>query len=195
MILLLAILAGVAGGLILSYFQNRSWQPPALRHTWLVVIAILPQIFTFYLPATRQAIPNTIAAIGLVLSQMMLLLFCWYNRHLSGIWIMAFGLALNFIAITFNGGFMPISPQTASRLIPEEALLNLRLGERFGYGKDVLLLRESTKFVWLSDQFLLPKWSSYQAAFSIGDIFIALGTFWILLTSGINQRLNKLDKG
>jgi hypothetical protein len=33
---------------------------------------------------------------------------------------------------------------------------------------------------WLSDRFLVPQWSPYRVTFSLGDIFISLGAFWLL---------------
>jgi hypothetical protein len=149
---------------------------------WLVMIAFLPQIFFFYIPATRSKIPTGIVAAGLILSQVLLLVFCWLNRRLSGIWLLALGLALNLLVISANGGLMPISPQTASALLPANVLAKLQVGDRFGYGKDILLTTEKTNLVWLSDRFLLPSWSSYQVAFSLGDLLVASGAFWLLST-------------
>jgi hypothetical protein len=74
---------------------------------------------------------------------------------------------------------MPISPQTASRLVPQEILQEIPTGSRFGV-KDILLEPENTHFEVLADRFLPPAWSSYQAAFSLGDVFLAVGVFWLL---------------
>lgn len=79
---------------------------------------------------------------------------------------------------------MPISPQTASRLVSQEFLKTVALGSRFGNGKDILLLQADTRLVWLSDRFLPPKGFPYQAAFSLGDIMIASGAFWLTLGLG-----------
>jgi hypothetical protein len=184
LILLVALLFGLIAGLILALYQKRAWQPPPLCYLWLAVIAFLPQIFFFYIPATRSKIPTGFVAAGLILSQVLLLVFCWLNRRLPGIWLLALGLALNLLVISANGGLMPISPQTASALLPANVLANLQVGGRFGYGKDILLTTDKTNLVWLADRFLLPSWSPYQVAFSLGDIMIAGGAFWLLFTQG-----------
>ena len=46
MILLAAILAGLAVGLFLARIQKRPWTVPPLRKPWLVITAFLPQFFS-----------------------------------------------------------------------------------------------------------------------------------------------------
>jgi len=183
MILLVAILAGLVVGLSLARVQKRPWTVPPLRKPWLPIIAFLPQFFSLYLPATRTWGSDDLAAAGLVVSLVLLLVFCWINRRLSGVWLLALGLAFNLLVIAANGGFMPISPQTASRLVLPETLAALGNGTRFGY-KDILLLPEQTRLIWLSDHFLPPEGFPYQVAFSLGDVFIAAGAFWLMVTQG-----------
>jgi len=184
LILLLAILLGVPMGLLVARWQKRSWAFPPLRIPWLVILAFLPQFFAFYLPATRSRIPDSWASAGLLSSQLLLLAFCWFNRHLSGVWILALGLTLNLLVIAANGGLMPISPQTANRLVPQEIVQTVPLGSRFGYGKDVLLMPADTRLVWLSDRFLPPEGFPYQVAFSMGDVVIAVGALWLTAVQG-----------
>lgn len=184
MILLIAILLGIIAGLLLARLQKRAWVFPPLRAVWLVIVAFLPQFIAFYLPSTRTRVPDSWVSVGLVGSQILLLVFCWINRRLSGIWLLAIGLTLNLLVIATNGGFMPISPRTASRLVPQEILQTYPLGSRLGYGKDVLLLPVDTHLVWLSDHFLPPQGFPYQVAFSLGDIVIATGAFWLTAMQG-----------
>jgi hypothetical protein len=184
LILLGSILIGGLAGYFYARWQKRGWSIPPLRYVWLIFIAFLPQLFAFYLPATRIWYSDSFAALSLVSSQILLLVFCWLNRRLAGIWILAFGTALNLVVIVANGGFMPISPDTAGHLVSPGTLQALPAGSRFGYGKDILLLPENTSLVFLSDQFLLPEWCPYQVAFSGGDILIAAGAFWLMLTQG-----------
>ncbi|MGB8214506.1 MAG: DUF5317 domain-containing protein [Anaerolineales bacterium] len=183
MILLVAILAGLAVGLFIAHLQKRPWTIPPLRKPWLVIIAFLPQLFYMYLPATRTRGSNGLAAAGLIISLVLLLVFCWFNMRLPGVWLLTLGLVINLLVIAANGGFMPISRQTASRLVPPETLAALGNGDRFGY-KDVLLLPEQTRLAWFSDHFLPPEGSPYQVAFSPGDVLIAAGAFWLVAKQG-----------
>jgi hypothetical protein len=181
MILLTAILAGLLAGLLRARWTGKTWQPPELHHGWFALLAFLPQFFAFYLPASREYFSAPLAAGCLVGSQVGLLLFCWLNRKLPGIPILAFGLFLNLLVISANGGFMPLSTQAAARLIPEHILQDIKIGSRLGASsKDILLPFNAMVFPWLSDRLLPPAWFPYQFAFSIGDIFIGLGAFLLL---------------
>jgi hypothetical protein len=192
LILLVAILLGIPTGLLIARWRKRQWSLPPLRSVWLVIVAFLPQFIAFYLPATRSLLPDGLVSAGLVSSQVLLLVFCWLNRRFTGAWLLAAGLALNLMVIAANGGFMPISPQTASRLVPQEVVQSIPLGSRFGHGKDVLLLPDDTRLVWLSDRFLPPEGFPYQVAFSLGDVVLATGAFW--LTAWQGKPLRELDK-
>jgi hypothetical protein len=179
MILLLAIVAGLLAGLMWARWHRLPYQAPELQHLWLVFIAFLPQLIVIYLPSTRGTFPERLVAGCLLSSQVMLLGFAWINRRIPGMSILICGITLNLAVMASNGGFMPISPQTVSRLVSEDRLLNVQPGSRFGV-KDILLHPQDTRFEWLADRFLPPDWFPYQVAFSLGDVFIALGIFWLL---------------
>jgi len=195
LILLGAILSGLTTGLLVARWKKRPWVFPSLRLLWLVILAYLPQFLAFSLPITRTRIPDIWASGGLVVSQLLLLVFCWYNRRIPGIWLMALGTALNLIVIIVNGGLMPISPETAARLVPADVLASYPMGTRFGYGKDILLLPEQTHLAWLSDAFLPPEWFPYQVAFSLGDILIAVGAFWLTSFACLLERIKEPIQG
>jgi hypothetical protein len=177
-ILLYAILLGLVTGLITARINQARYMAPVFHHVWLVVTAFLPQYMAIYFPV-RDAVSQSLFASVLVISQVLFLGFAFLNRNLSGMKILAFGALLNLLVITANHGFMPISQQTARQLVSEQVSLELLPGDRFG-PKDMVLPPEQTRFEWLADRFLTPPWFPHQSAFSLGDVFIAAGAFWLL---------------
>jgi hypothetical protein len=183
-ILLLAVIAGLLAGLTRAWRGGRHLSPLTLRLAWLVPLAFVPQWLAFFLPATRKSLPDGLAAAILVISQVLLLMFAWVNRGRPGFWALGFGLACNLLVITLNGGLMPISPDTVARLAPNAQTDTWQVGSRLWNGKDVVLPAADTRLWWLADRFLLPDWSPYHVAFSLGDVLIACGAFWLLWSLG-----------
>jgi hypothetical protein len=184
LILTTAVLTGLLAGMGRAKRHDRPLNLPDLRLIWLAVIAFLIQLFLFQLPATRVLFSDLVVAAGLVISQLILLIFAGRNFQQPGFWLLTMGLVLNFLVIVGNGGFMPIAPATLQELIPHAPEGYWAVGERLGVGKDIVLSVENTRLWWLSDSFLLPNWFPYRVAFSLGDVFIFLGAFWTLWMVG-----------
>ncbi len=184
MVLLLAVVAGLIAGSARAWFAGRNLSPFKLRIVWLVPLAFAPQWLAFYLPATRDSVPNTMAAAVLVGSQILLLVFILFNREQPGFWALGLGLACNLLVIILNGGLMPIHPETVAQLKSDAPPDTWQVGHRLGTGKDVVLPVAATRLWWLSDRFVLPVWLPYRAAFSVGDVLIAVGAFWFLWALG-----------
>ncbi|MBL8050423.1 MAG: DUF5317 domain-containing protein, partial [Anaerolineales bacterium] len=138
MILLFAVASGFAFGLGRACWLGQTYQPPALKHIWLVFVSFLPQFIAIYFPNTRTQISDEWASRILIASLLGLLGFAWLNRTLLGMKILFVGAALNFTVIAANRGFMPISPQAASHLVSEEIISDIPPGTRLGT-KDILL--------------------------------------------------------
>jgi hypothetical protein len=175
----MVLLAGVAFGLTVGLGRagrNRvPYEAPVLRHLWLVPVAFLLQMW-------EQS-----AAFPIIASQLIFLAFVFFNLQHRGMQILMIGAVLNILVMSANSGYMPISAQTASRLFPQENMWDIPAGTLFGV-KDILLPPEDTRFEWLADRFLPPAWLPYQFAFSLGDVFIAAGAFWLLANPSVKTR-------
>ena len=182
MILSYAVLVGLVATCVRAWWGKRALQPFTIHQSRLVVIAALPQLFVFHQSATSVSFSDEVAAVILVGSQTLLLIFVYYNRRCPGMLFLGLGLALNWLVIVTNGGLMPISPETTTWLTGKTgSVANWIIGERLWTGKNIVLPMSSTHFWWLSDYFRLPAGIyPYRVAYSLGDVFIALGAFWLL---------------
>lgn len=155
------------------------YRAPELRHIWLVPACLLPQLVASYWPQTLKGLPGVVSGALLPLSLLGFLTFVWLNRRLPGMPVLLIGLLLNLAVIAANGGWMPVSPATASQLPggspPDTAAAGSRVDD-----KSILLEPEDTRLEFLADRFLLPQVRGYRAAVSLGDLFIAAGAFWLL---------------
>lgn len=191
MILVYAIAIGIVAAWLRAKIGGASLTLPAMRGEWLIMVAIIPQLLVFFLPGTQRMASREVASAVLVVSQFLLLLFVWWNRDLSGFWLLGLGLLLNFLVITINGGLMPISPETVHQLAPDIPIDHFEIGQRMGGSKDILLNENQTRLALLSDQFTFPAWFPARVAFSLGDILIALGIIWFFWQGCIQPPLEK----
>jgi len=190
LILLVSILAGLLAGLTRARIHKSGLRVPDIRLVWLVPAAFFLQVLAFYLPGFGRSEPIQLVSFFLVTSQLLLLIFSGVNLRLAGFWLLGFGLLLNLVVIVFNGGLMPISPETVMRLMPHAATGSWSIGARLGVTKDLVLPEAKTIFAFLSDRFILPNWfnpvatGNAIAAFSVGDVVISIGAFGVLWSFG-----------
>ncbi len=191
LVLTIAVFSGLVGGLVQAYVRKRQLAIPSYQAGWLVPAAFIPQALCFFIPVTRTRIPDNVVAVVLVVSQLMLLLFAWLNLKQRGFLALGLGLVMNVLVISANGGWMPISPEILREMYPDVSQYSWIVGQRLGVSKDIILPYGSMAFPFLSDRILLPRPLSNGLAYSIGDIFIALGAFQLLFSVGSNSLRNE----
>jgi hypothetical protein len=188
LILLLAVVAGLVAGGIRSLTTGHRMAAPKLRYLWIVALAFIPQFFAFQLSATSVRFPDRWIPIALIGTQLLLLIFAAANIRQPGFWLLGLGLLLNLVVIIFNGGWMPISPETVARLAPDAPVGYWEIGERLAASKDKILALADTRLWFLSDRYVLPNWSPFRVAFSVGDLLIAGGAISFLWSLGGSEK-------
>ncbi len=191
MILLIAIIIGLAATSIRARLLHRTLTLKKMRWEWLVFIMVIPQILVFQIPAIGRWVPESVIPGLQIVTMLGLLVFAAINLISPGFWALGIGLLGNFLAIAFNGGWMPISLATLRRLgpgVPPETWIE---GTRLGLTKDQIMAVQSTRLIWLSDWLTVPQWFPYKVAFSIGDVFIAVGAFLLLWSLSRKEKEKK----
>jgi hypothetical protein len=161
-----------------------------IRSAWLLLLAVLLQVPFLRLP------PGPLQGFSLqqglfVGTFILLLIFVWLNRTLLGMLVAGLGLLANLAVIALNGGAMPIAPETLVKINPGSSFEQWVPGDHYDHSKDIIRLSEETRLPWLSDRLAMTVPLPIRAAFSLGDLFIALGIILILQdirTPKIGQR-------
>ncbi len=187
MILILAIVIGLSATLIRARLKNRTLKLPKFKWEWLVFISVIPQVFAFYIPSVGRWIPESVIPYLQITTMLGLLVFTAANLAHPGFWYLGLGLLSNFLIISFNGGWMPILPETLYRMVPSKPIQSWEVGARLGMTKDRILTFDQTRLALLSDRFTVPNWISYKVAFSIGDVLISIGIVVLLWSLSRNQ--------
>jgi hypothetical protein len=173
MFLLIAILVGLAGGLI---WGGRPANLVRLHLHWpvLIFVALVIQvaIFTSWLPVPRSLLPGLY-----ILSNVIALAWLGRNLRIGGVPCIALGAVSNLAAILANGGHMPVDGALLSRARGAAAEAAIAMGQ---VPSNSVLSNAQTRLPWLTDRFLLAPPFPFPTVFSVGDVLIGLGVAWVI---------------
>ncbi|KLU59442.1 hypothetical protein CEB3_c44280 [Peptococcaceae bacterium CEB3] len=168
--LVLAVVVGLLAG---GKLKNLSYLP--LRGAWLVLGALFLQAVLSWTAAKGLGIgPRWVGPLLHILSYVLLLAFTWVNRSLPGVRVLAAGVFLNGLVIAVNGGLMPVAPG----VLPPWDIARLAKGVGI-HG----LMSARTRLTFLSDRFYLAAPVLGRQLFSVGDVLIDVGAFWLVFRS------------
>ena len=126
---------------------------------------VLQVVIVSLLPSGSQVLHEGVH----LLSYALLGACAWANRRLPGVWLVALGGLLNFVAIVANGGVMPADPD-----------LVVNAAQRGGHGFVNSGVVAHARLSFLGDVFATPRSWPLANVYSVGDIVILLGVIVLL---------------
>jgi hypothetical protein len=145
-----------------------------LRGGPIALLACLAQVMSVMTQQHRLAL--------LLLTCVLLAVFCWLNWRRAGVLLAMTGVALNMLVMIANGGVMPMNPTALARMNG----FDVTPGTYLQVTKNQVLHDTNARLPWLGDRLLLPGPASRLAVWSLGDV---------LLLSGVAMFLWKTMKG
>ena len=164
-VLILALLTGLLRRGHLDVLGQHRWRLPVLP-----LLGLGLQIVAFLPNESASLVARTFTSTLHLVSYLVLLAFIWANRRTAWIWLIGLGLAANAIAISVNGGFMPVAPSALEGMGTSEVAAT-------GVYNNSVLMTGETRMTMLSDIWRTPDWFPLRRAFSVGDILLAAGAF------------------
>lgn len=164
-IVALAIIVALLRGGSLRHFGMLQ-----LRWIPLVVASLVLQLLLFTPLSKALVIAFAIPELYVV---SMLLLVAWVvlNWRIPGMALLATGLLFNTIAIAVNGGYMPVSPESAAYA----GRISNYATEGLAINNNSIATNSNVHFWILTDILPLPHWFPLANVFSIGDVLIVAG--------------------
>lgn len=179
MILLLALALSVIVALLRGG-QFVHLASVSLRYGWLAILAFALQVIVIYFPERRVSGLVSLKSLIIPMTYTVILLVALFNIKAPGIYLIVLGLVLNLVAMSANGGFMPVTFEALRRAGLDHMALGMENGARVMASKDIILSREATRLWFLSDILVLGKPLPLASVFSVGDVALASGVFVLL---------------
>jgi hypothetical protein len=104
-----------------------------------------------------------------------LILLALHFRRFVGAWLIAAGIALNFLPMATHGGLMPVSYNIVRDSGAFPAVTRADIGHQIANSKDVVLQPEDIRLYALSDRFFVELPWYGGNIYSVGDFVIAGG--------------------
>jgi len=166
-VLLALLVAPLAGGGLRRLAELR-WRAP-----WLVLGALLVQLVVLEVPG----LPEPVAAGAHLATYAAAAAFVLLNRAVPGLLVLALGALSNGVTILLNGGTLP-STAAARALAGLDAV--------HGFTNSGIL--EHPVLPFLGDVFAVPSWFPLANVFSVGDVLVVAGAWWVVLATSRGTR-------
>ncbi len=153
-----------------------------LRWLALPLVAFVIQMVTF---VRLESALGAVAPWLHLLSLTLLAAFLVANARYRGLLVVGVGLLLNATVIGLNGGYMPVRLADIERAGFSGVAATLR---EEGHFQKSTVLDERTHLPWLADVIPVPLPNGPDRLISIGDVFIAAGTFFFVQEALVGEK-------
>jgi hypothetical protein len=143
------------------------------RWSGLILLGFLIQLIIFQPFWQERGETRALTEIAYLASMSLLLLPLLANLRLPGLVLIAAGFGLNFLAIALNGGHMPAAAGAM-------AMAGLRPLDPGQVANNSVGVGPETLVPFLTDIFAVPRQIKFANVFSIGDVLIAAGAFYLI---------------
>lgn len=189
MFLLFALICGLIMGWTRGGSLARLSQLP-IRHSWLILISFLFQILIFSSQFESLSRSDQLGAVLHIFSILLLLLAVGLNLSLNGMKILGLGILLNALVVISNGGYMPVS---LDKLAQAGMAHRAELLRAKGHFFRCTALTSETRLPFFADVFLIPSWLPFKNVLSLGDVFIGIGVFILVIRAMEKRRRQDVD--
>ena len=159
-----------------TYSGSPKRDPLDIKWAWLIILAFVIQLAV--IPTVTDPTALALKKVVLVVTGVMLVVGIVPNLRWWSVRVIALGFLLNTLAISFNGGLMPITPENQARVLSSTEELP-ELGQTPAYSKNVLLEAGDTRLGFLSDRVYIGIPS--PRVYSVGDFVLVGGLFVFLV--------------
>ncbi|MBI5305933.1 MAG: DUF5317 domain-containing protein [Chloroflexi bacterium] len=157
-----------------------------LRWRGMFIAGFLLQVLIFSDGWQTRPELNALTRYVYVGSMMLVFAAVAYNFRIPGMRFVAVGLAANLLAIVFNGGYMPASPEALTlagySAIPGRITNNS------------IVMDANTALYFLCDIFAIPKGFIFPNVFSIGDVLLTLGGVYLIQKSLVKPKMSQAQQ-
>lgn len=156
---------GIILSIIIGYIRKgrlRHLENLSIKLWYLISVAFLVQTIALRMTQLNDSMFYTLH----ILSYIIIMIVCYLNKKQISIVLLGIGNLLNFIVIAFNSGKMPVK-------VPE-----FIINPYFDRGHTLMV--EATKVPIFGDLFLLDLPIFGVRVFSVGDVFLVVGSFLLI---------------
>jgi hypothetical protein len=175
MVLALPVALGVLVGLV-GRGDLRKLATIRLRRIELFYLAFVLQLVAFPVTFLPWKTNDSVATALWLASYALLVVGAVASRKITGVPVIAAGMAANVIAVVANGGHMPALPQA------------LRAADKHYSVHFNSAMKANPRVPWLVDRWAVPHWIPFGNIFSLGDAVIAVGVV-LLVVAAMQPRL------